>query len=200
MDPLFSQKELIKFGWAKTKSNFLFMVVLLIFVFLVAAAAGNNDFLSTIVAIFASITIINVSLIIASGGKPRFKDIPGKYSNIRMIGSYVISSLLEGAAVLVGLLLLVVPGIYVALRLQFYKFLIVEKEDIGPIMALKESWRMTEGHVWNLLLFMIMISFLNVLGALIFGIGIFITIPVSVIAYALLYKKLLTQVSLAKRG
>ncbi|MEK7662181.1 MAG: hypothetical protein AAB355_01605 [Patescibacteria group bacterium] len=198
MTPLFSQEELIKFGWLKTKSHFIFMVGLLFVVFLIAAAVGENKVLSILVAVFASITIINISLIIASGGKPKLKDLPAKYTNFKMIASYIISSLLEGVAVLAGLFLLVVPGIYLALRLQFYKFLIVEKEDIGPIMALKKSWRMTEGHTWNLLLFMIMISFLNVFGMLLLGIGIFVTIPISVIAYALLYKKLLAGVSLVK--
>ncbi len=54
--------------------------------------------------------------------------------------------------VAVGLMLLIVPGIYLGLKYQFYGYAIADK-GIGPIDALKESDRMTEGAKQNLLIF-----------------------------------------------
>ena len=113
--------------------------------------------------------------------------------------NYLISAILAGVIVLAGLLLLVVPGIYLAIRLQYYKFLIVDKENISPVMALKESWRMTEGHTWNLFLFMLLIILINFIGAMLLGIGLFVSVPVSLIAYAFLYRKLLVGLSLVTK-
>lgn len=195
---LFSKKELLQSGWAKTKEHFWLLALVLIFVFLVTSATSYWWGLAMVVGIFLSISVITLSLDIADGRTPPFVDIFRKYQHWKIFVNYLISSILGGAIVLIGLLLLVVPGIYFAIRLQYYKFLIVDKEDIGPVMALKESWRMTEGHTWNLFLFMLLIILINFIGAILFGIGLFVSVPVSLIAYALLYRKLLRNISLAK--
>ncbi len=165
-------------------------------VLLATGISNIHPIITFIVAIFVSISVITVSLAIADGGTPSFKGLFSKYSNYKIFVNYIIASIATGAIVLVGLILLVVPGIYLAVRLQFYKFLIVDKGDIGPIMALKESWRITDNHAWNLFLFLILIALLNILGVILLGIGLFVTVPISMIAYALLYRKLLVGLSL----
>ena len=196
MDTLFSKKEIISFGWNKTKEHFWFLFGMLVLVLLATGASNFIPILPLIVGIFASISIITVTLIIADGGTPHSKELFSKYGNYKIFLNYLIASIIAGVAILIGLFLLVLPGIYFAIRLQFYKFLIVDKEDIGPIMALKESWRMTDNHAWNLFLFLILIALLNILGAILLGIGLFVTVPISMIAYALLYRKLLVGLSL----
>ena len=109
---------------------------------------------------------------------------------MKIFVNYIIASIATGVVVIVGLILLVIPGIYLAIRLQFYKFLIVDKGDIGPIESLKESWKMTKGYAWNLFLFLILIALLNILGVILFGVGLFVTIPISLLSYAILYRKL----------
>lgn len=199
MDPLFSKKEILLSGWHKTKEHFWFLFGTFVFILLITAAVSKSEILSVIVGIFSSISIITVAVIVATDDTPSIKDIFAKYSNYKMFLNYIIASVIQGIIVLAGLFLLIVPGIYLSIRLQFYKFLIVDKGDIGPIMALKESWRMTENHTWNLFLFTLLIILLNIVGAMLFGIGLFVTVPVSIVGYALLYRKLLAQVSLAKR-
>lgn len=197
MDTLFSKKDLLKSGWAKTKENFWFLFLLLVAVLVISGATSGFPPVGIIVGIFMSISIITISLIITDGGKPTFNDTFKKYSHWKVFVNYLLSSLLNVVIVLVGLILLVIPGIYFALRLQFYKFLIVDKEDIGPVMAIKESWKMTQGHTWNLFLFTLLIILLNFVGLLALGVGLFVTVPVSFLAYAMLYKKLLGNISLA---
>lgn len=198
-DALFSKKELLQSGWAKTKEHFWLLVLVLVFVLLVTSATGYWWGLAIVVGIFLSISVITLSLDIADGRTPVFVDIFRKYQRWKIFVNYLISAILGGAIVLLGLLLFVAPGIYFAIRLQYYKFLIVDKEDIGPIMALKESWRMTEGHTWNLFLFMLLIILINFIGAILFGIGLLISVPVSLIAYAFLYRKLLGNISLSAK-
>ena len=62
----------------------------------------------------------------------------------------IASSVLYGLCVLVGVLLLIVPGIIIAIRLGFYTFLVVD-EGYGPSAALQESWERTRGYGWTVL-------------------------------------------------
>ena len=198
-DTLFSKKELLQSGWAKTKEHFWLLLSVLMFVLLITWATGYWWALSIVVSIFLSISIVTLSIDIADGRIPVFTDIFRKYRHWKIFVNYLISAILAGVIVLAGLLLIVVPGIYLAIRLQYYKFLIVDKENISPVMALKESWRMTEGHTWNLFLFMLLIILINFIGAMLLGIGLFVSVPVSLIAYAFLYRKLLVGLSLVTK-
>ena len=72
---------------------------------------------------------------------------------------------------------------------MFFKYLIIDK-GLGPIEALKESRRITTGQRWQLLLFVLILALLNILGALALFIGLFVTMPVTMIAMAHVYRGL----------
>jgi len=100
---------------------------------------------------------------------------------------YMLGQLLVGVVVLIGFLLLVVPGVILMLGLLFSSYLIVDKKK-GPIEAMKESWRITNGHKWQLLLFVLAIVGINILGLLALVIGLLVTIPVSALAMVHMYR------------
>ncbi len=100
---------------------------------------------------------------------------------------YMLSQLLVGLTVLVGFILLVVPGIIAMLGLLFSSYLIVDKKK-GPIEAMKESWRITDGHKWQLLLFVLAVVALNIVGLLLLFVGLLVTIPVSALAAVHVYR------------
>lgn len=79
---------------------------------------------------------------------------------------------------------------YLVMRLQFFKLIIVENENTSPIKALKDSFDMTKGHSVALISFYAIMLILNVVGALAFGAGLIVTLPVSLLAFAIVYKKL----------
>jgi uncharacterized membrane protein len=63
----------------------------------------------------------------------------------------VLASLLVGVIVVLGIFMLIVPGIIFACKLVFVSYLVVDKKmDVIP--AVKESWRMTTGHAWKIFL------------------------------------------------
>lgn len=100
---------------------------------------------------------------------------------------YMLGQLLVGVIVLIGFLLLVVPGVILMLGLLFSSYLIVDKKK-GPIEAIKESWRITDGHKWQLLLFVLAIVGINLLGLLALLVGLLVTIPVSALAAVHVYR------------
>lgn len=87
------------------------------------------------------------------------------------------------------MLIMLIPIIIFGIRLQFYSYFIIDKGS-GPIEALKKSWIATKGSYWNLVLLSLATGGLNILGALALLIGLFWTIPTTLLATAYVYKKL----------
>ena len=102
---------------------------------------------------------------------------------------FFIAMILYTLIVFVGLLLFIVPGIYWAIKYCLYPFMVLDKGASGWD-ALKFSAQATYGYKWDLLGLFAALILLNIAGALLFGLGLFITIPLTWIAQAYLFKKL----------
>ena len=63
---------------------------------------------------------------------------------------YLAMFVINMAIVLMGLTLLIIPGIYIALRLSFAPFELL-LEGLKPIDSLRSSWKLTKGHVGQIL-------------------------------------------------
>ncbi len=103
--------------------------------------------------------------------------------------NYLGASILFGLAVAAGFVLLVVPGVIVALMFMFTTFIVIDR-TLGPIEAMKESHRITHGHKWTLLGFSLMLVLINLLGILALVVGLLVTIPVSSLALVSAYRQL----------
>jgi uncharacterized membrane protein len=107
----------------------------------------------------------------------------------RPFWKYLGTSLLLALAIAVGFVLLIVPGIIFGLMFMFATFVVIERE-LGPIDALTESHRMTRGHKWPLLGFMLLLLLVNLLGLLALVVGVLVSIPVSTLAFVYAYRAL----------
>jgi len=107
----------------------------------------------------------------------------------RKIISWLIAGLIYTVVVFVGLVLFVFPGIYLAIRLQFFYTSIVE-EDTGLVTSLKRSWEITRGQTMPLFLLLLATIGLTVLGLAFFAIGIFVTFPLVGLMYCYVFRKL----------
>lgn len=85
--------------------------------------------------------------------------------------------LLISIATIVGIFLLIVPGIIIALGLSMTFFVIAEKPELTVEESLKESWRLTSGNKLSLLLLHLRFFPWYLLGFLCLGIGIFVVMP-----------------------
>lgn len=102
------------------------------------------------------------------------------------------AKLLTAAAVIIGFLLFIVPGIIVSLMFLFAGYIVVDR-DLGPIEALRESKRLTDGYKWMLLRLTLLMLLLNIAGALCVLIGLLVTVPVSALALVHAYRTLSSQ-------
>ena len=149
----------------------------------------------------ATITIMLLSLVLTllfslgytqnifqalDGEEPQFSAY-GQQS--RKIFIWLFAGLIYMVTVVIGLALLIMPGIYLAIRLQFFYPSIVE-EDNGILDSLKRSWEITKGQEVPLLLLLLVVIGLAVLGTAFFIIGIFVTSPIVCLMYCYVFRKL----------
>jgi uncharacterized membrane protein len=136
------------------------------------------------------IAIINVAVKMVRGAEATFDHL---ISGIAVFIKFLIGSILYYIVIFVGLLVLVLPGIYLAIKYGFYGYLIVE-EDLDPLEAFKTSARMTDGIKLELFFYYILLILINGLGVLCLGVGVFVSWPVTRVALASVYAELREQV------
>ena len=106
-----------------------------------------------------------------------------------LIWKYIGASILAGIAIGIGFMLLFLPGVFLAIRLGFFPYAIVDG-GLGPVAALQKSWDLTRGSFWHLLALGIAFFVVNMIGAIALLIGLLVTIPVTAIAMAYVYRRL----------
>lgn len=111
------------------------------------------------------------------------------FSPYRLVFKYLIATFISGLAILIGLTLLIIPGIIVAIKLQFWQWAMVDK-NLGVRDSLRESWQITKGVKLNLLLFNILLMLITIVGALFLGVGLLVAVPVTQLATAYVYRRL----------
>jgi hypothetical protein len=119
----------------------------------------------------------------ARGESLQVKDIFHVFKNY---SNAVFGNLLVAVIVGVGFMLLIIPGIVFACKLPFVSYLIVDKK-MDAVTAVKTSWHMTHGHAWQVFLIGILAFFVALLGLILFGVGLILSIMWIRLAFASLY-------------
>lgn len=114
------------------------------------------------------------------------------FSKLGRYWTYLLAALLFWLAFSVGLVLFIIPGIILAIRFSLYNYVILD-QNLGAIGSLEKSWEIVKGVTWKVFRFTLALILINLLGALMLGIGLLITFPVTLIAQALLYRTLWNQ-------
>ncbi len=104
----------------------------------------------------------------------------------------VLANLIVTALVIIGLVVLIVPGIIVLCRLAFVPFLVMDK-DLEPMQAVEKSWQMTRGHSWKVFWMAIISFFIIIAGVIAFVVGVIISFMWIHSAFATLYQSVLNQ-------
>jgi hypothetical protein len=98
----------------------------------------------------------------------------------------VIAGLVTTVIIIIGFLMLIVPGIIFACRLAFVPYLVID-EKMEAMEALKASWAMTKGHGWTIFFMAILAFFIIIAGLIVLIFGVLISAMWISAAFAILY-------------
>ena len=196
----FSISEAIKYGFNFFKTNLVTFIKLggVLLVINILSNMVTEALKGSALSLLWGLISFAISLLVQIGSIKIVLDLHDKkplnfshlYSHSSLLLRYLGASILYVIAVGIGFILLIIPGIYLAIKWQFYSFLIVDK-NMGIMDSFKKSSDMTEGVKWQLFLFGLALIGINILGALVFVVGLIVTIPTTVMATVYVYKKLL---------
>lgn len=147
-------------------------------------ASPLNSLVTQVLSIFLSLGATRIGLNIVSGKQISISMLFGGGKHLlRAVGA----SLLYALMVCVGLVLLVVPGIYLALRFGYFQAAIVDR-NLGIIDAFKYSSSLTTNNRMNLLGLALVSLLIAMVGCLALFFGLLIAFPVISLAWTAAYR------------
>jgi uncharacterized membrane protein len=141
------------------------------------------------VSAFFTAGIVKFSLKVAKGEPYAFGDV---FAGGQYFLSMFVVHLINQLAMIIGLVLLIVPGVIVGIGFSMAAPLVVDR-NLGPIDALGESWKVTEGNRMNLFIYGLIAFGLYIAGACACGVGLLLVAPILCIAWLYIYLKLTGQ-------
>lgn len=203
-DSKFSISEMISEGWSYvngSKMNFFIggLIVGLIqmcfgmFLFFLEKAgldilsSGFNILLSAVVAVISVgfLFLVQKRLDSASGGTTEyfFKTKP-------FIANLFIANLLQMIFITIGLVFLVIPGIYLMVALSLTNWVLISYPETSPMQAIKISMKVVNKRFFSLLGLFIVLGVILMISAIPFGIGLIWTFPLSALSVGIVFRKI----------
>lgn len=189
----FSISESVKSAWGLFTKNWMVFLGAMVISFVIdnipTAVLGNasqiGSLLSYLISIFFMAGMLRIMLNAVDGKTPKIAEL---FSEGKSYLKLLFTAILVNIAVIIGLIFLIIPGIYVGIRLFFALTLVVDK-GLGPIEAIKESWRLTEGNIFHLLKLWLVFIGITILGILALIVGLLVAVPVATLLITIAYRK-----------
>jgi hypothetical protein len=188
-------------GWRLFKARavvFVFSMILLFLSGIVLKTAllilHRSDFAIWLVILLAwlflcSGMIVGLHVMALKSVDGRIPQVADLFASLGLGPAYLLALCIYCAAVSLGFALLIIPGIYLAIRYCLFAQIITDK-SAGALAALRDAAALARGN-WSQLGALFLIAFLlNVAGAAILGLGLVISFPVSLLAIAGFYRSI----------
>lgn len=184
--PQAGARSVLAYGWGTFREHLGPLLAITAVYFLVEAALGFvGPVLGLVDAGTASVAIVEVvlGLVISvplgaglwlacleatRGTEPEVGDLLDGYDRFADI---VLASVIVALAVGIGLLLLILPGIYIGLRLAFAPLLVLD-EELGAWEAVQESGERTGGETMSLFVLLVATVVILVVGLALLVVGV----------------------------
>jgi len=171
-------------GWALVRSNFWPVVGVTVLILLLRLAA-----------FFALIGVVVSGPLMGGLCLYFLKKIRGEPAGVgtafsgfsRAFLPLFLASLVMAVLTTAGFFCLLLPGIYLAVAWTFTLALVIDKK-LGFRPAMKLSRKTVSKHWWKFFGFIIVLSLIKMAGALVFGVGSLVTVPVALAALMYAYE------------
>lgn len=155
------------------------------------AALGTSLFwglatttLFVVLAFLVTIGVLRAALAASRGIPPEFSML----WRTENLGRYILFTLLYAVLVFIGVLLCIIPGVIVAILLQFGQLYALDR-GIRPVEAAKTSARVIRRHVGPAIVMFLLVLLLGLIGSAFYGILTLIALPFSSLFIVHMYRQ-----------
>lgn len=194
----FSPGAAISYAWSATVKNLgplvlMTLVILLAQVVLQVGFSGGEGVIALLLSIATSVVslilamgLIRAALRVTDGGTPELSQL----TETDQLGPYIVQAILVGLAIGIGLLVCIIPGLIAAVLFAFAGYAVIDSRDGDAVGAIKRSFEIVKGNFGAVLGLMVLLILVNIVGALLCGIGLLFTYPMTSVAIAYAYRTL----------
>ena len=130
--------------------------------------------------------LLQICFALYEGREPTFADI---FTHLALGPKFLAGQMIYLLMVVIGLLLLVLPGVYLSVRYALFGFCMVAGET-NLRRSFQQSAILSTGAEAYLLRILVALLVLNALGASLLGFGLLVTVPLSVLMMTAVYQQL----------
>ncbi len=123
------------------------------------------------------------SLVAARSETPRIALL---FSAFRNYWNAILANLLVVFIAVIGFVMLIIPGVFWLVKMSFVPYLVVDRK-MEAVEAVKASWSMTRGYGWRIFGMGLLAIPIALLGLMLFGVGIIVSLMWINLAFASLY-------------
>lgn len=199
--------DAVSYGWRKFSQNPGVWIVAMVVAFIIQALLNGifNGFdfsvslddgasgfgvwsiigsvVTAVVGYLIQAAFVRGALSETDGQKPAF----GTFLQVGAVGAVILAGLLVGIATGIGLILCILPGLVIAFLTWWTMQFVVDRNQ-DAITAIKSSYKAVTSNAGTLLLLALALIGINIVGALLCGLGLLVSIPVSIIASTYAYR------------
>jgi hypothetical protein len=150
-------------------------------------AAAHLAFLVFVAGL--EVGFLQICLALGDGREPTFAD---TFTHLALGPKFLAGQILYLFMVVIGLLLLIVPGVYFSLRYALFGFCMAAGETT-LVRSFQQSAILSAGTKIYLLWILVALLAFNAVGACLLGLGLFVTVPLSVLMMTAFYRQLSTR-------
>ena len=182
--------EYFKTGWELFKQYPGGFVGFCLLYFVIQVALHAIPFVGAVASLAVSTPLLMGNFLVSAkllqGQTPEFRDF---FSGFQFLVPLLLLSLVAGTFIAIGTILLVIPGVYLAVAYLFATYLVIDRGlEFWPAMELS---RHTVNPRWfGYFAFVLLLALLNLAGALALGVGLLVTIPLSFCTVTVLYAEI----------
>jgi hypothetical protein len=138
---------------------------------LVSADSVFLNLIATIISIVASLVFVGFIVFVVKDARDNTDSSLGDILNkvAPHLGSLFIAVILKSIIIVIGFIFLIIPGIYLAIRLALTEAAVVN-EGLGPIKAIKRSFEMTHSIAFRTFLIALVFFLIMLAGFIVGGI------------------------------
>ena len=137
-----------------------------------------------------SVGIAYFSFSVIRGETPHFFQL---FEGFNVFGKSFLAYLCYTILVVVGFILLIIPGIIVGLALSMTFFVMADRPELSFSECLNESWKLTSGYRFKLLGLSLRFIPWYLLGLICLGVGVLLVIPWHFVSSAKFYDHLIAE-------
>ena len=185
-------QESLKGKWGISIAACLIAGVITVMITILGGYLINEDWGGNLLSLFVTPPIgVGLALFflnIHSDKKPEIETIFNPFKDVWL--NSVLAYFMMIVIILIGFILLVIPGVIATLMFSQVFYIIAEDNKIDPYNALVKSKKMMEGNKWKLFKIMLIILLLAIVCILTLGIGFIWLAPYQNAVYAKFYNVL----------